>query len=281
MPTKRTKKSLSSTKYDLKRANLKSGNKVRAKKGAAKVVHKKASTSNAVLKKAVKAVKVAKAVKPSKPAKTTALKSGSMPVYDLQGKTNETITLDPIFQGTEVNTKVIYQSILMYRAGEREGTAATKTRGEVRGGGKKPWKQKGTGQARHGSRRSPIWRGGGVTFVPHPRDYSYSIPAQIRQSAVVEVFRSKFSDGKVTFVNALELQAPKTKLVAGILETFKLEKPLFLVDKKSENLLRASRNISTVAVKTATEVNALDMASYNECLMTKSAYANLLKRFKS
>ncbi|HXV18455.1 MAG TPA: 50S ribosomal protein L4 [Candidatus Omnitrophota bacterium] len=261
MPSKRTKKSLKSTKHHAALASKKAKSKETPKKAPAKA----------------KAVKAASA----KAAKAEVSKSGAYPVYDLKGKSQETLSLDPIFQGEGINTKVIYQSILMYRAGEREGTAATKTRGEVRGGGKKPWKQKGTGQARHGSRRSPIWRGGGATFGPHPRDYSYTIPAQIRKSAVVEVFRSKISDGKITFVNGLEIDTPKTKVVAGILETFKLEKPLFLVDKKSENLLRASRNVQAVNVKTAAEVNALDLASSNECLVTKSAYAGLLKRFKS
>lgn len=262
MPSKRTKKSLKSTKHHAALASKKARSKASPKQAAVKV-------------KAVKPVSAKKAVK----ADTS--KNGAFPVYDLKGKSQETLSLDPIFQGEGINTKVIYQSILMYRAGEREGTAATKTRGEVRGGGKKPWKQKGTGQARHGSRRSPIWRGGGATFGPHPRDYSYTIPAQIRKSAVVEVFRSKISDGKITFVNGLEIDTPKTKVVAGILETFKLEKPLFLVEKKSENLLRASRNVQAVNVKTAAEVNALDLASSNECLVTKSAYAGLLKRFKS
>jgi large subunit ribosomal protein L4 len=262
MPSKRTKKSLKSTKHHAALASKKAKSKASAKKAPAKV-------------KAVKPVSAKKAVK------ADASKNGAFPVYDLKGKSHETLSLDPIFQGEGINTKVIYQSILMYRAGEREGTAATKTRGEVRGGGKKPWKQKGTGQARHGSRRSPIWRGGGATFGPHPRDYSYTIPGQIRKSAVVEVFRSKISDGKITFVSGLEIDTPKTKVVAGILETFKLEKPLFLVDKKSENLLRASRNVQAVNVKTAAEVNALDLASSNECLVTKSAYAGLLKRFKS
>lgn len=265
MPSKRTKKSLKSTKHHAALAS---------KKAKSKTPHKKAPAK-------AKAVKAVSAKTAPKAVKAEASKNGAYPVYDLKGKSQETLSLDPIFQGEGINTKVIYQSILMYRAGEREGTAATKTRGEVRGGGKKPWKQKGTGQARHGSRRSPIWRGGGVTFGPHPRDYSYSIPSQIRKSAVVEVFRSKISDGKITFVSGLEIDTPKTKVVAGILETFKLEKPLFLVDKKSENLLRASRNVQAVNVKTAAEVNALDLASSNECLVTKSAYAGLLKRFKS
>jgi large subunit ribosomal protein L4 len=209
------------------------------------------------------------------------LKNGALSVYDLQGKELESLTLDPIFTEMPVNTDVVYQAVLMYQAGQREGTAATKDRGHVRGGGKKPWKQKGTGQARHGSRRSPIWRGGGVTFGPMPREYSYSIPAQMRRRAVVEGIKDKVLNGKLYFVKNLEIQEPKTKLVAGIMETFKLEKPLFMVDVKSKNFGLGSRNIQGVSVKTAVEVNVLDVAGHKECVITKGAYAGLLKRLKS
>ena len=207
-------------------------------------------------------------------------KDGTLPVYDLNGKTLETMKLDPMFQDAEVNRDVIYQAVLMYQAGEREGTASTKDRGHVRGGGKKPWKQKGTGQARHGSRRSPLWRGGGTTFGPMPRDYSYALPLGLRRKAVVEGVKEKVAGGKLIVVNDLVLAAPKTKLVAGILSALKLEKPLFLVDRKTDNLLMASRNIREVAVKTAEEVNALDVVSSRECVMTRAAYAGLLNRLK-
>ena len=205
----------------------------------------------------------------------------ALPVYDLNGKSVETLTLDPLFQAERVNTDVVYQSVLMYRAGEREGTAATKDRGHVRGGGKKPWKQKGTGQARHGSRRSPLWRGGGTTFGPMPRDYSYRIPSQIRRQAVAEVVKDKVGQGKLFLVNQLDVKSPKTKHVRSILDAFKLQKPIFLVDEKKNNLILASRNIRSLSVKTAGEVNALDLASHRECVMTKAAYQGLVRRLKS
>ena len=217
------------------------------------------------------------------PAKETAsaAKDHELSVYDLNGKVQETLKLDPLFSSGPVKTDVIYQAVIMYQAGQREGTASTKDRGHVRGGGKKPWKQKGTGQARHGSRRSPIWRGGGVTFGPMPRDYSYTIPAEIRRQAVVEVVKDKVLQDKLKLVSQVELAAPKTKLMANILNVFKLKKPLFLVEKRTENLRLASRNIRGVSIKTANEVNALDVASHQECVMTKGAYSGLLKRLKS
>ena len=241
----------------------------------------KAKVSAKTKKKSAKAKKAKKAHETTKTSASAAFKNGSIPVYDLNGKPAETITLDPMFYDGAVNTDVIYQAVVMYQANEREGTASTKDRGHVRGGGKKPWKQKGTGQARHGSRRSPIWRGGGVTFGPSPRDYSYSIPQQVRRKAVVEAVKDRLLNGKLTLVSRFEPEAPKTKLVAGVLKTFKLEKPLFLVEQKTQNLQLASRNIPGVSVKTSDEVNALDVASHEECVMTKGAYAGLLKRFKT
>ncbi len=233
----------------------------------------------------------AKAKAPAKTAKKPAAKKaavskkaaheGVLAVHDMQGKSVDKLTLDPIFHEGAVNQDVIYQAVLMYQAGQREGTAATKDRGHVSGGGKKPWKQKGTGRARHASIRSPLWRGGGVTFGPMPRDYSYSIPAQLKRIAVAEGVKDKANGGKLFIMNRLEFAQPKTKLMAGVLKALKLEKPLVLVDKKSDNLVLASRNIPGVSLKTADEVNALDVVSHRECVMTQEAYTGLLKRLKS
>jgi large subunit ribosomal protein L4 len=205
----------------------------------------------------------------------------SVNVYDTHGKTHESVEFDAIFHESPVPGDVVYQAIRMYRAGQREGTASTKDRGHVRGGGKKPWKQKGTGQARHGSRRSPIWRGGGTTFGPMPRDYSYRVPAKMRKQAVVEVIKDKIQNGKIMILNRLDLKEAKTKQASLILEALKLQKPLFLLDKRDENARLAFRNIRTVAFKTAEEVNALDLASCKECVMTKEAYTGLVRRLKS
>ncbi len=261
MPEKRKKKNLKSTKHL----------EARAKKKATAKSEKKITNLKKIASAQVSVKKVKEGAAPDK----------LLAVYDLNGKAHEKVTLDPLFCEGEVNSGVIYQAVLMYQAGEREGTASTKDRGHVRGGGKKPWKQKGTGQARHGSRRSPLWRGGGTTFGPSLRDYSYSIPAQLKRKAVVEAIKDRFLSGKLTLMNRLEPEAPKTKIMASVLDVFKLEKPLFLVEQKTKNLLLASRNIPGVAVKTSGEVNALDVASHSECVMTKEAYSSLLKRLKS
>lgn len=238
---------------------------------------KKMASPSPAKKVAAKKARVERATK--KPAAPKA-HANELQVFDMQGKAVEKLALDPMFQGDHVNTGVVYQAVLMYQAGQREGTAATKTRGEVRGGGKKPWKQKGTGQARHGSRRSPIWRGGGATFGPHPRDYSYTVPKPVRRLAVIETMKDKVQHGKLTIVSRLDVAQPKTRLVAEFMETFKLEKPLFVVDEKSQNLILASRNIPTVSLKTAAEINALDVASHKECVLTKAAYAGLVARLQ-
>ncbi|MBI3252721.1 MAG: 50S ribosomal protein L4 [Candidatus Omnitrophica bacterium] len=251
------------TKKDLKKARVK---KTRVAKAS---------------KKRARAKKVREKKTAAKSAKKSAAKENVLSVRDLNGKTLESFSLDPLFSDPDIHTGVIYQTVLMYQAGEREGTASTKDRGHVRGGGKKPWKQKGTGQARHGSRRSPIWRGGGTTFGPMPRDYSYALPGELRRRAVAEGVKEKAAGGKLFVLKQLELAEPKTKLMKNVLEALKLEKPLFLVDRKAQNLLLASRNLPGVTVKTSAEVNALDLVSHRECVMTQAAYGGLLKRLKS
>ncbi len=244
-----------------------------AKKAAAA---KRAPIKKKTVKKATK-----RASKTVRTAKQTVSKEGSLTVYDMKAKSVDTMNLDPMFLGSEVNSGIVYQTVLMYQANQREGTSSTKNRGDVRGGGKKPWKQKGTGQARHGSRRSPIWRGGGVTFGPSPRDYSYDLPQTLKRKAVIEGVKDKVQKKRFFIVNDLKIEKPKTRLVADIIEAFKLEKPLFLVDQRTENLSLASRNIQNLDIKTSDEVNVLDVASHKECLVTKAAYSGLVKRLKS
>ena len=259
-----------------KKAIIKSKN---VKRHAPAKAKKKAEKS--VAKRKAKVKKAEFHAAGSAKARTQEFKDGALSVYDLQGKSVESLTLDPMFTEQPVNTDVVYQAVLMYQAGQREGTASTKDRGHVRGGGRNPWNQKGTGQARHGSRRSPIWRGGGTTFGPSPRDYSYAIPSQMRRRAVTEGIKDKVLNGKLYLVKNLEISEPKTRLVAGILSTFKLEKPLFMVEQKTKNFVLGSRNIQGVSVKTAEEVNVLDVVAHKECVITKGAYSGLLKRLKS
>lgn len=242
---------------------------------------KAVSTRKAKNSKKLTVAKRAKAPKAAKPAVEVKAKPGSVHVYDMSGKSVDTLHLDPIFHEGRVNTDVIYQTVVMIQAGNREGTASTKDRGAVSGGGKKPWKQKGTGRARHASIRSPLWKGGGTTFGPQPRDYSYTVPQQIRRKAVVEGIKSVVNQGKLVMLKTLQLDKPKTKAIVKIFKALKVQKPLVVVDKKTDNLVLASRNLPGVSVRTADEMNALDVVSHTECVMTQDAYTGLLKRLKS
>ncbi|MCG3176437.1 MAG: hypothetical protein MOGMAGMI_01386 [Candidatus Omnitrophica bacterium] len=238
---------------------------------------KKAAKAAGTAKKTAKSALVKKKAASHKPA----VDGSAAQVFDMSGKKLQSVKLDPIFTEGPVNTDVIYQAVVAYQAGSHLGTASTKDRGAVSGGGKKPWKQKGTGRARHGSSRSPIWRHGGTTFGPQPRDYSYTIPQKIRRKAVIEGFKDKAHTGKLMFIDKFNIEKPKTKIVAGVLEALNLQKPLFVVAEKSQNLLLASRNIPGVGIRTANEVNALDVVSHSECVLTQDAYQGLVKRLKS
>ncbi|MCX5657439.1 MAG: 50S ribosomal protein L4 [Candidatus Omnitrophica bacterium] len=185
----------------------------------------------------------------------------AIPLYDLDGKETEKVNLDPeVFDG-EINFDLIYHMKLMYEANLRRGNASTKTRGNVRGGGKKPWKQKGTGRARAGSTRSPIWRGGGTTFGPLPRSYYYRLPRKMLRSA-------------------LKIE-PKTKLFAKILKKLKLTAKILLVVKDIDaKVTMASRNIDSLTVKDIREVNALDILNNSKLVLTKDALSGLITRIK-
>jgi large subunit ribosomal protein L4 len=253
--------------------------KKKLKIAAAKVKKPVLRASKKVTRIAKKPLLKAAAVKDSK--KETIVKDGKLSVYDLSGKVVDQLSLDPMFTQDTINSDVIYQAVVMYQAGQREGTASTKERGAVSGGGKKPWRQKGTGRARHGSIRSPIWRHGGTTFGPAPRDFSYRIPQQIRKKAVVETIKDKVHSGKLVVVQKLDVVSPKTRNAVRILQVFKLEKPLFLVEDKSRNLALSCRNLQNVDIKKAMEVNAMDIVSHKECVMTTAAYQRLVERLKT
>ena len=203
-----------------------------------------------------------------------------VPLLDSKGKKVETIELDKkVFNG-DVNKDLLYQSITMYRANQRRGTASTKTRGDVRGGGKKPWRQKGTGRARFGSIRNPVWRGGGIAFGPHPRDYRYSIPKKMKRVAFISSLNAKLKNGKVLAFEEESPAEPKTKGFAkrfkGI--NIKKERVLFLAEKIDKNLYLASRNIKNLTLKKINEATALDVISNEHIAMTKKAAESLSKK---
>ncbi len=204
----------------------------------------------------------------------------SFPVYNIEGQKKDSIELPDAIFGQRINQNILHQAVLMYQAGQRQGTLKTKNRVDVSGGGKKPFRQKGTGRARAGSNRSPLWMGGGVIFGPVPRDFSYSIPRQIKVSALRESLNSKFMDKDLMCVADLNIKSAKTKDFVKALNNLKLvgSKVLALWDGKDENLMRVSRNVPHFNLVRAQDVNAYDILRNKKLLVTKSALQDLLKR---
>jgi len=204
---------------------------------------------------------------------------GTLPVLNKEGKTTDRIDLPEAIFSDRLNKSVIYQAITMYHANFRQGLASTKQRGAVRGGGKKPWRQKGTGRARAGSTRSPLWRGGGVVFGPHPREFNYTVPKKIKLAALRETLNAKFQAKTLICVDELKEKFTKTKEFAKILAVLKINgNVLALMDGCHESLYGVSRNIPHLALMRADDVNALDILSHKTLLLTKTAFNKLLKR---
>lgn len=206
----------------------------------------------------------------------------NLPIFSKEGKkTEQTIDLPKEIFAAPVNTKVIHQAILMYRAALRQGNASTKERGSVSGGGKKPWRQKGTGRARQGSIRSPLWHGGGVVFGPHPRDFSFSVPRRIRQAALRESLNAKFQSKELMCLEDIKNALSKTKEFAKILSSLKLKgKVLAILDGCDVSIVRVSRNIPFFNVVRSEDVNAYDILRNKNLLVTKTAFDKLLKRIE-
>jgi len=202
----------------------------------------------------------------------------TLPVLNQKGQKLSDLPLDQkVFDG-EVNQGLLHQVVRMYQANLRQGTHATKTRGEVSGGGKKPWRQKGTGRARAGSIRSPLWRHGGTIFGPHPRDYGYTLPKQMRRLALRSGLNAKVKDGEVILIDKLQLGTPKTKEFAALLRLLKVEgKALVVVDKVSATLWRTSRNVPGVSLKGQQEVNVYDLLKYPKVVMEEAAFTAISK----
>jgi len=204
-----------------------------------------------------------------------------IPLFASDGKALDFLELDKeVFNG-RVNKDLLYQASVMYRANMRQGSASTKTRGNVRGGGKKPWRQKGTGRARVASIRNPIWRGGGVVFGPHPRDFRYSLPKKMKRSAFLSSLNAKLKDGSVSALSEIALPAPKTKVVCELLNRLKIkEKVLLLVKNADRNLILATRNVRNLTLRNAHEATALDVLSNKRVVMTKEAALSLTEKVK-
>ena len=193
-------------------------------------------------------------------------------VYDMANKQVGDIELNDNIFGVEVNGPLLHQAVVMQLASQRLGTHATKTRTMVRGGGRKPWRQKGTGHARSGSNTSPVWVGGGVVFGPHPRSYSFSMPRKQRRLAIKCALSDKVQSGDFLVLESLNFDIPKTKDVVKMLDAFKVEKKaLIITADEAENVERSSRNIPGVKAISAMGLNVFDILHHDKLFITKDA----------
>lgn len=197
-------------------------------------------------------------------------------VYDTEGNKVDDLNLSDEVFGVDPNKSLLHKAVIAYQANQRAGTASTKTRGEVRGGGRKPWRQKGTGRARHGSRRSPIWRKGGIVFGPRPRDYRVFLPKNVRRKALVSALSAKVMADEMRVVEELELAEGKTREMAAILNRLGVEpRVLIVTEDGDERVLRSVRNLEGVSVMRADSLNAYEVLKARYMVMTKAAAAKI------
>ncbi|HWP97433.1 MAG TPA: 50S ribosomal protein L4 [Syntrophomonadaceae bacterium] len=199
-----------------------------------------------------------------------------VPLYNMSGVQIGELELNDSIFGIEPNEAVLYDFVKMQMANKRVGTASTKTRAQVSGGGKKPFRQKGTGRARAGSTRSPLWRGGGIIFGPQPRDYSYRLPRKVRRLAMKSALSSKVKDDNIIVVDELTFEGPKTKLMVQALESLKVGRKALIVTADGDiNVVKSARNLSGVKSLRVDFVNVYDLLHYDTLLITKEAVARI------
>lgn len=204
-----------------------------------------------------------------------------IPIYDLKGKVVENIQLDEKLFDGKVNMTLLYEAKKMYEANKRRGTASTKTRAEVSGGGKKPWRQKGTGRARVGSSRNPVWRGGGVVFGPKPRDYSYSMPKKAMKAALLSSLNARLTEEMIKGIVKIELDEPKTRKFKAVIDNLKVEgKTLVVVEALTEEIKRSSGNLTKVSLKEGRNINARDILLNANIVIEKEALEKLAERLR-
>ena len=197
-------------------------------------------------------------------------------VYDIANNQVGDIELNENIFGVEMNAGLVHQAVVMQLASQRLGTHATKTRGMVRGGGRKPWKQKGTGRARSGSTRSPIWVGGGTVFGPSPRSYAFSMPRKQRRLAIMCALSDKVANGEFVVLDSINFEAPKTKEAVKMLQNFGVDKKALIITADyAENVEKASRNIPGVKAINTTGLNVFDILNANKLFITKDAIARI------
>lgn len=203
-------------------------------------------------------------------------------VVDRFGKKVKDLELEAsLWEGT-IHESVVHQCVRSYRAAQRQGNASTKTRAEIKGSGAKPWKQKGTGRARSGTKKSPIWRGGGTVFGPKPRSYRFELPKKLKKLALTSVLRSRYQGQECTVIDDLSIALPKTKEMVQILNALKLgENVLVVTSGVQENVIKSSSNISKVKVCESSVVNAFDVLLHKHVLFTEEAVLDIQRRLLS
>ncbi|MBE5816235.1 MAG: 50S ribosomal protein L4 [Clostridiales bacterium] len=199
-------------------------------------------------------------------------------LYNMNGEVIDQIALaDEIFGLEEINDTVIHTVVKMQLANKRQGTQSALTRAEVSGGGKKPYRQKGSGRARHGSTRSPIWTKGGVVFAPKPRDYSYTVPKKVRRLALKNMFTAKVREDNIRVIDEIAFEEIKTKKMAEMFKKFGVEgrKIMLLINSYDENIVKSARNIDGLKVSFVGNINVLDMTNYDMLITSKGAVAQI------
>ena len=201
-------------------------------------------------------------------------------VINQKGEKVGSLELDDAVFNAEIKEHCVHQVVVWQLSKRRAGTAATKTRGQIRGGGKKPWRQKGSGRARAGTNRSPIWVGGGTIFGPHPRSYEQSVPKKVRKAALRSVLSSKFKENHLTVVDKIELDEPKTKLFLEVCKDLGLDegKAIFVTPEKDEILVRSSRNVHRYLALPSVGLNVYDLLRYEKVVLLQDAVPAITER---
>jgi large subunit ribosomal protein L4 len=196
-------------------------------------------------------------------------------VYNIEGKKVDTLELNDSVFGVEINNHLVHMAVVSQLANKRQGTQSAKTRAEVRGGGRKPWRQKGTGHARQGSIRSPQWKGGGVVFAPKPRDYSFKMNKKEKALALKSALTSRVQADKFMVLDKFGFEEIKTKKMKEVLDNLKVNKALIVIDKKDNNVELSARNLPNVRTILSNSINVYDILKYDTLVITKDAVAQI------
>ncbi len=196
-------------------------------------------------------------------------------VYNIEGKEVGSMELNDAIFGVEVNSHLMHMAVVQQLANKRQGTQSALTRAEVRGGGRKPWRQTGTGHARQGSTRAPQWKGGGVVFAPKPRDYSFKMNKKEKALAIKSALTTRVQADKIYVLDGISFDEIKTKKMVAVMDNLKLDKALVVLDKKDDNVILSARNIPTVRTALTNAINVYDIVKYDALVITKDAVAQI------